>query len=185
MFEEAGNDIGGKIGKVIEVDKRSLQAEQAKFMRIRVEIPIYKPLRRGGNITNADGVRCWLTFRYEHLPTFCYICGLIGHDDKHCCKSQQDGLKERQYGEWLRASSVVKNGGERGKTKVNGGSNSMVNDEVGVESHSVVGFFGASIQTEENRSDSRNSNHEMAVMIASGSEAKSKNSNLTNGMGLL
>ena len=68
---------------------------------------------------------------------------------------------------------------------MNGGSNSMVNDEAGVESHSVVGFFGASIQTEENRCDSRNSNHEMAVMIASGSKAKSKNSNLTNGMGLL
>ena len=89
-------------------------------------------------------------------------------------------MKERQYGEWLRASSVVKNGGERGKTKVNRGSDSMVNDGAGVESHGVeshgaAGFFGASVQTEENRCDSWNSNHEMAVMIASGSKAKSKN----------
>ena len=90
-------------------------------MRIRVEIPIDKPLRRGGNIINAEGVRCWLTFRYKRLSTFCYICGLIGHDDKHCGKSQQEGLKERQYGEWLRVGGVVKNGSEKGKTKVNGG----------------------------------------------------------------
>ena len=44
MSKEAGKDIGGKIGKVIEVDKRSLQAEQAKFVRIKVEVPIDKPL---------------------------------------------------------------------------------------------------------------------------------------------
>ncbi|KAK9991321.1 hypothetical protein SO802_026306 [Lithocarpus litseifolius] len=164
MTEEAGKDIGGKIGKVIEVDKRSLQAERAKFMRIRVEIVIAKPLRRGGNITNADGDRCWLTFRYERLPTFCYICGLIGHDDKYYCKKQQEGLKERQYGEWLRAGSVVKNGRERGKKKVNGGSDSMVNVRASADSHGAAGFFGASAQAEENRCDSRNSNHEMAVM---------------------
>ena len=87
MSKEAGKYIGGKLSKVIEVDKRSLQAEQANFKRIRVEIPIDKPLRQGGNITNAEGEQCWLTFRYERLPTFCYICGLIGHGDKHCSKS--------------------------------------------------------------------------------------------------
>lgn len=143
-------------------------------MRIRVEIPIDKPLRRGGNIINAEGVRCWLTFRYKRLSTFCYICGLIGHDDKHCGKSQQEGLKERQYGEWLRVGGVVKNGSEKGKTKVNGGLDSMVNDVASAKSHGAVGFFGPSTQTKENRSDSRNSNHEVAVMTASGSEAKSE-----------
>ena len=38
MSEDAGKDIGSRLGKVLEMDKRSLQAEQAKFMRIRVEI---------------------------------------------------------------------------------------------------------------------------------------------------
>ena len=86
-------------------------------MRIRVEIPIDKPLRRGGNIINAEGVRCWLTFRYKRLSTFCYICGLIAHDDKHCCMSQQEGLKERQYREWLRVGSVVKMEGKEEKQR--------------------------------------------------------------------
>ena len=73
MSEDARKDIGSRLGKVLEVDKRSLQVEQAKFMRIWVEIPIDKPLRKGGNITNAEGVRCSIIFKYEHLPTFCYI----------------------------------------------------------------------------------------------------------------
>ena len=56
MFEDAGKDIGSRLGRVLEVDKRSLQAEQAKFMRVQIELPIDKPLRRGGNITNVEGV---------------------------------------------------------------------------------------------------------------------------------
>lgn len=48
MTEEAGKDIGSKIGRVIEVDKRSLQADQAKFLRVRLDLPIEKPFRRGG-----------------------------------------------------------------------------------------------------------------------------------------
>ena len=47
MTEAIGKDIGSKIGRVLEVDKRAMQAELAKFLRIRVEVPIDKPLRRG------------------------------------------------------------------------------------------------------------------------------------------
>ena len=95
MFEDAGKNIGIRLGRVLEVDKRSLQAEQAKFMRVRIELPIDKPFRRGGNITNAEGVRCPIIFRYERLPTFCYICGIIGHDEKHCSVSHMESVNER------------------------------------------------------------------------------------------
>ena len=47
MTEAIGKDIGSKIGRVLEVDKRTMQADQAKFLRIRVEVQIDKPLRRG------------------------------------------------------------------------------------------------------------------------------------------
>ncbi|KAK9988823.1 hypothetical protein SO802_029062 [Lithocarpus litseifolius] len=153
MSKEAGKDIGSKLGKVIEVNKRLLQAEQAKFMRIRVAISIDKPLRRGRNITNADGELCWLTFRYERLPTFCYICDLIGHDDKHCHVSQSDGLKERQYGEWLKAGGVVKSGGEKGKTNGSRNSDPVENDGTRFKSQSTTEVFGSSAQTGENGSE--------------------------------
>ncbi|XP_050289594.1 uncharacterized protein LOC126727712 [Quercus robur] len=65
MTEEAGKDIGCKLGKVIEVDKRALQADQANFLWVKVDLPIEKPLKRGGYITNIDGERGWVAFKYE------------------------------------------------------------------------------------------------------------------------
>ena len=50
MTENIGKDIGNKIGRVLEVDKRAMQADQAKFLRIIVEVQIDKPLRRGGGV---------------------------------------------------------------------------------------------------------------------------------------
>ena len=87
LSEEVGKEIGCKLGEVIEVDKRSWQADQAKFMRIRVNLPIHKPLRRGAHFTNAEGERFWINFKYERLPTFCFICGKLGRDDKHCTQN--------------------------------------------------------------------------------------------------
>lgn len=84
MSEGVGKDIGGKFGEYLEIDKRSWQSDQAKFMRVRVNVQIDKPLRRGGYVKNTEGERFWITFKYERLPTFCFICGRMGHDDKHC-----------------------------------------------------------------------------------------------------
>ena len=55
MIEETGKDIDSRLGRVIEVDKQSWEAYQAKFMWVRVDLQIDKPLRSGGYITNAKG----------------------------------------------------------------------------------------------------------------------------------
>ena len=44
MLEEVGQDIGRSLGRLIEVDKRASQSDQAKFLRNRVDLPIEKPL---------------------------------------------------------------------------------------------------------------------------------------------
>ena len=44
MIEEIGKDIDSRLGRVIEVDKQSWEANQAKFMWVRVDLPIDKPL---------------------------------------------------------------------------------------------------------------------------------------------
>lgn len=108
MTEEARRDIGGKIGRVIEVNKWSWQAVQAKFMRVRVELPFEKPLRRGGYITNMAGERCWVSFKYEILPTFYFTCRKLGHDEKHCSMVFENQPLDCEYGEWLRAGGVSK-----------------------------------------------------------------------------
>ena len=57
MSEAIGKDIDSKIGRVLEVDKRAMQAELAKFLRVRVEVPIDKSLRRGCFVKSEEGER--------------------------------------------------------------------------------------------------------------------------------
>ncbi|KAL0002837.1 hypothetical protein SO802_016618 [Lithocarpus litseifolius] len=139
MNEEAGREIGGKIGRVIEVDKRSWQADQAKFIRVRIDLPIEKPLRRGGYVTNMDGERCWVSFKYERLPTFCFTCGKIGHDEKHCGVEIEKQPLERQYGEWMRARGVSKGANEGSKVAGNSSHEQRSGDESRKMSQATVG----------------------------------------------
>ena len=77
------------------------------FMRVRVALPISKPIRRGGFIAGSDGLKSWVTFKYERLPMFCHYCGILGHDLKHCAghyaMEKKGGHIEYQYGDYLRA----------------------------------------------------------------------------------
>ena len=114
MSQEVGEEIGSKIGRFIEVDRRLWQSNHAKFMRVCVDLEIDKPLRRGAYITSSDGERLWLSFRYERLPTVCFICGKLGHDNKHCPMSKDWRSVCPQYGDWLRAGWTTK---ETGKEK--------------------------------------------------------------------
>nr|POE62312.1 uncharacterized protein CFP56_72888 [Quercus suber] len=108
MSQDVGEEIGSKLGKFIEVDRRSWHSDQAKFMRVRVELEIDKPLRRGAYIASSEGERLWLTFKYERLPTVCFICGKLGHDKKHCPTSGVWQTACLQYGDWLRAGWTAK-----------------------------------------------------------------------------
>nr|POF23150.1 uncharacterized protein CFP56_63612 [Quercus suber] len=143
MTKENGRDIGSKIGRVLEVDKIAVLADQAKFLRVRVEVQIDKPLRRGGYVKNVEGGRFWVDFRYEKLPTFYYRCGILGHDKKHCQASSLEQSAGKQYGEWLKASGGMKGGDEKGKLKQQsveerGGSVAMaVEEEHGSEMEAV------------------------------------------------
>ena len=101
-------EIGRCMGVVEEVEKRRNKDGQNLFMRVKVVIPIAKPIRRRGFLAGSDGQKTWTTFRYERLPMFCDYCGLLGHDIKHCAiyfglmKSRKE--VQLQYGEWLKAS---------------------------------------------------------------------------------
>ena len=120
MSEEVGRELGSKLGRYIESDKRSWLPEQAKFIRIRVDLPIDKPLQKGGNIVNIEGEKIWVSFKYERLPNFCFFCGLLGHDEKHCQEPPSDLGNTKQYGDWLRANGFAKLSSEKSKVTFNG-----------------------------------------------------------------
>ena len=80
--------IGNRLGEVVEVEKRKTQDTQNFFMRVKVELPTSKLIRRGAFIGGLKGLRTWVTFKYERLPMFCHFCGVLGHNLKHCADEE-------------------------------------------------------------------------------------------------
>ncbi|CAN1835666.1 hypothetical protein LINPERHAP1_LOCUS34502 [Linum perenne] len=52
-------------------------------MRIKVKLDIRRPLKRE-KLLRKQNKETLVTFAYERLPTFCFICGRIGHIDRFC-----------------------------------------------------------------------------------------------------
>ena len=128
--DEVGRELGNSLGKFIESDRRARQIEQAKFMRIRVDLQLDKPLRCGGKVASADGEKFWVNFKYERLPTFCFHCGILGHDDKHCLEITNQQNSSKQYGDWLRAQGNSKWGREKSRSTNNEGRSDGNEDRV-------------------------------------------------------
>ena len=101
--EDAGRDIGSGLGRVVDVDSKALSADQARFLRIRVEVPLSKPLRRGSPVISPKGDKALVAFRYERLVGLCYRCGTLGHDEKFCIVSSESVVGENPYREWMKA----------------------------------------------------------------------------------
>ena len=66
---------------------------------------------------NGEGEKVWVMFKYERLPTVCYRCGRLGHDDRHCEVMELGQTVEYQYGEWIRANGSSKGGPEKMKLR--------------------------------------------------------------------
>ena len=109
MAEGVGEAIGRKIGRFIKVDRSPWFGDQASNLRIRVEVPIDKPLLRGGFVLSPDGQRVWVQYKYEQLASFCHRCGLMGHATTQCNTTpQQEDASTLPYGEWLKASHAAR-----------------------------------------------------------------------------
>lgn len=63
--------------------------KDAKHINILVELDLTKPLLRGTKL-KYKSIKIWVEFRYEQLPTFCYYCGRIGHNERMYLKRKQD-----------------------------------------------------------------------------------------------
>nr|GMD19222.1 uncharacterized protein LOC109173053 [Ipomoea batatas]GME06899.1 uncharacterized protein LOC109173053 [Ipomoea batatas] len=103
--ERAATAIGNFIGEFIRIDEESFKGWWKSFLRIRVRLNINKPLVSQMRVRKNGGDWSWINFRYERLPHFCFICGLIGHTEMFCPKPIDDlnSSSEKQFGAWLRA----------------------------------------------------------------------------------
>jgi hypothetical protein len=106
-----GLKIGSSLGKVEEVVVAEDDVGCGRYLRVRVAIDLFQPLERGRALIQK-GQTCWVLFKYEKLPLFCFNCGRILHDPVGCPvratkkKSHQDGTLA--WGAWLRADDLFR-----------------------------------------------------------------------------
>lgn len=114
-------------------------------------------------LKKSESVWCWANFKYEAVPTFCFICGLIGHGEKfrgRLFKTPEERI-EKPYGAWMRADPRRKSyslgskwlrQGEGTPTQATElpevGGSTIVSEKVGVDGHNHVKSGGKESKVE-------------------------------------
>ncbi|KAL8546704.1 hypothetical protein ACS0TY_006434 [Phlomoides rotata] len=84
ISEQFGRQIGNFLGKFVEYDKSNSMGAWRNYMRIRVSIDVSLPLKCFKRIHKGEEGSFRITFKYERLSTFCFMCGRIGHAESFC-----------------------------------------------------------------------------------------------------
>uniref|UniRef100_A0A803NFE8 Uncharacterized protein n=1 Tax=Cannabis sativa TaxID=3483 RepID=A0A803NFE8_CANSA len=84
MSQRVVRDIANYIGSFVEADPNNFMGIWRDYLRVRVTIRVDRPLKRKMKLEKVGSPVCWAIFKYEGLPTFCLICGIIGHAEKFC-----------------------------------------------------------------------------------------------------
>uniref|UniRef100_A0A803QF26 Reverse transcriptase domain-containing protein n=1 Tax=Cannabis sativa TaxID=3483 RepID=A0A803QF26_CANSA len=106
--------IGKKVGTFIDTDRASnVVIARRGFLKLKVEILINLQLPAGFFLSIDRGRREWIQFKYRKLPTFCFNCGLIGHERGGCGKQKvyaypPVGEAVPLYGPWLKAMIPIR-----------------------------------------------------------------------------
>ena len=113
LLEDNIKQIGAKVGKVVKVDfVEGDRVHWRRFIRLRVEVDISKPLIPGVFLPRPGLNDLWISLKYEKLPEVCFCCGILGHDSRFCGSSQkkltnQYGRKFVAFGPWLRSENTL------------------------------------------------------------------------------
>ncbi|XP_058749288.1 uncharacterized protein LOC131622280 [Vicia villosa] len=110
--EAMAKKIGGIIGTFEEMDQKEAH-KNGRFLRVKVTMDLKQPLKRGTVVKFKEKV-LRVHFKYERLPTFCFVCGRIGHQIKDCealGDISEEGFEDIEeqdlsFGLWLRASPL-------------------------------------------------------------------------------
>ena len=103
--EKIGVVLGELLREVLEVNSNDDQIVWEKWIRVRANINLYKPLKMG-KLISVEGERKILAlFKYKRLPDFCYVCRKVDHNELDCiviASIQKDQLKiHREFGPWM------------------------------------------------------------------------------------
>lgn len=127
VSENIFRSIGDYVGKFVKTDLANINGGWKMYSRIRVTMNMEKPLKRRMKIKREGGDWSWINFKYERLSVFCFIYGMLGHQERDCDIAYANPDKEitRVYGVWLRAPTRNnKNANIGAKWLRNGGNES-------------------------------------------------------------
>uniref|UniRef100_A0A803NGT3 DUF4283 domain-containing protein n=1 Tax=Cannabis sativa TaxID=3483 RepID=A0A803NGT3_CANSA len=110
MTEANARNVGNYIGSFIKSDPKNFLGIWRDYLRIRVTINIEKHLKRRIKLKKTNGEWLWCQFKYESVPTFCFICGIIGHSERFCHRLFDTPLEEieKPFGLWMKAEPIRK-----------------------------------------------------------------------------
>lgn len=103
MNKKVGEKVGSALGVMEEVEVEEDDVGWGKYLRVRVNLDLTKPLARGRKVT-LMGEHYWIPIRYEKIPRVCFACGCIIHDTKTCNSLKAQNGGGNQFGPWMRAS---------------------------------------------------------------------------------
>ncbi|CAN0918660.1 hypothetical protein LINGRAHAP2_LOCUS30996, partial [Linum grandiflorum] len=97
-----GDKLGSLLGQVILTTICEDIASHRLFLRIKVILNAARPLTTEVRASyNCYPIQS--SIRYENIPLLCFICGLLGHDKKHCPRKLQPSSSVSRFGPELRA----------------------------------------------------------------------------------
>ncbi|XP_058727051.1 uncharacterized protein LOC131598472 [Vicia villosa] len=145
--EVMAKKLGGILGEYEEMDQKEAH-RNGRFMRIKVKIDLKKALKRG-TVVRFKEKNLRVHFKYKRLPTFCFVCGRIGHQMKDCeevgyqSDEGYENLEEQDlsYGAWLRVSPLprIQEEQKRKESNSNSCSKSLFNISSGQSRCEVKG----------------------------------------------
>jgi hypothetical protein len=96
--------LAGSIGEVLRVEMNGSGPEGGDFVRARVWLDVQKCLTWFVSFKPEDAAPVIMRVKYEKIPRFCGVCGLLGHKQEECGTGEHaDGACG--FGKWLLADT--------------------------------------------------------------------------------
>jgi hypothetical protein len=96
--------LAKSIGQVIGVGMNGVGPDCGDFVRARVWLDVHKCLTRFVSFNPEEGRQVIMRVKYEKLPRYCAVCGLLGHVQEEC-GSGEHAPEAVAFGKWLLADT--------------------------------------------------------------------------------
>ncbi|GAA0186557.1 hypothetical protein LIER_33845 [Lithospermum erythrorhizon] len=111
-----GKTVGADIGEVIEVDKKSIEKERGRYVRVKVQLNINKPLKRGRLVPMRVN-KIKIVYRYKKVCDVCLYCGMLGHKYHNCEENFLDEARKisrvDKFDSWMLVHGARRGQGRR------------------------------------------------------------------------